>query len=222
MSKTKEKAFTLAEVLITIAIIGIVAAVTIPTVINKYKTAVASTRLKKFYSLMSQAIELSKLDNGDVANWTKEANDLKDEDGEYDYEANSEACYKFFMTYLAPYIKYNRVIKVEKVSPTAEMRIELADGSTVDIHNGSCWDIIYDVNGDKLPNKVAYDKFVFAICINNNLIGGKNFGALYYGSSFAATREQALQKCKTSPYSGCTALLQFDNWEFKSDYPYKL
>lgn len=214
----KFTAFTLAEVLIALAIIGIVAAVTIPSVVNKYKTQVASTRLKKFYSMMSQAVQLSTLDNGEVSNWTKGT--LKDD---FDYTVNFESSYQFFTTYLAPYIKYNRVIKVEKVSPTAEMRIELADGSTVDIHNGSCWDIIYDVNGDKSPNKVGYDKFVFAICINNNLIGGKNFGALYYGySSFASTREQALQKCKTSPYSGCTALLQFDNWEFKSDYPYKL
>lgn len=222
MSKTKEKAFTLAEVLITIAIIGIVAAVTIPTVINKYKTAVASTRLKKFYSLMSQAIELSKLDNGDVANWTKEANDLKDEDGEYDYEANSEACYKFFMTYLIPYMKYNKITKTpEKMSINEEIQIVLADGSTIDAHNGACIDISYDVNGKKAPNKYGYDKFPFGICVNNNIIGGKNFGALFYKHSFCPNRKQALEQCKLHPFY-CAALLQFDNWEFKSDYPYKL
>ena len=32
-----KKAFTLAEVLITLGIIGVVAAMTLPTVVNKYK-----------------------------------------------------------------------------------------------------------------------------------------------------------------------------------------
>ena len=40
-------AFTLAEVLITLAIIGVVAAVTIPSLVNKYQERVKITKLKK-------------------------------------------------------------------------------------------------------------------------------------------------------------------------------
>lgn len=52
----KKKAFTLAEVLITLGIIGVVAAITMPVLINKYQEIVTVTKVKKFYSLMSQAI----------------------------------------------------------------------------------------------------------------------------------------------------------------------
>lgn len=45
-------AFTLAEVLITLAIIGIVAALTLPTLNQKQQQIETTSRLKKFYSAM--------------------------------------------------------------------------------------------------------------------------------------------------------------------------
>ena len=48
--------FTMAEVLITIGIIGLVAAMTLPTVVNKYQERVTVTKVTKFYSIMNQAI----------------------------------------------------------------------------------------------------------------------------------------------------------------------
>ena len=42
-----KKAFTLAEVLITLGIIGIVAAMTIPTLITNYQKNITITRLKE-------------------------------------------------------------------------------------------------------------------------------------------------------------------------------
>ena len=53
----KEKfAFTLAEVLITLGIIGIVSAMTIPTLINNYQKKVTVTRLQQTYSMLNQAL----------------------------------------------------------------------------------------------------------------------------------------------------------------------
>ena len=43
------KAFTLAEVLITLGIIGIVAAMTLPILIGKYQKMQTATQLKKAY-----------------------------------------------------------------------------------------------------------------------------------------------------------------------------
>lgn len=214
-------AFTLAEVLISLAIIGIVAAITIPSVINKYKTHVASVRLKKFYSMMSQAIQMSEIDNGEVKNWDKSVGDIKDEEGEFDYTANSEACYKFFSTYIAPYIKYNDVKKFDG-NTYLELEIKLADGSQFSMHNGNCVDILYDVNGEQYPNKGGYDQFKFSMrCADTSITGGKYFAAIYYKHNFARDRDAALTLCQNDNNS-CSALLQFDNWEFKSDYPYKL
>ena len=50
------KAFTLAEVLITLGIIGIVAALTIPTISHNIQQAVLKNQFKKFYSTFWQAV----------------------------------------------------------------------------------------------------------------------------------------------------------------------
>lgn len=52
-----QKAFTLAEVLITLGIIGVVAAMTLPTVINNTKNKELETAFKKTYSQLGQAIQ---------------------------------------------------------------------------------------------------------------------------------------------------------------------
>lgn len=61
------KAFTLAEVLITLGIIGIVAAMTMPALIGKYKSSVVTTQLKKLYSVTTQAMQRAVPD-GDYNN----------------------------------------------------------------------------------------------------------------------------------------------------------
>ena len=69
-STSKEfKAFTLAEVLITLGIIGIVAAMTMPVLIQKNRANVVETRLQKFYSIINQSITLAELDYGNKADW---------------------------------------------------------------------------------------------------------------------------------------------------------
>lgn len=57
--------FTLAEVLITLGIIGVIATITIPGLITKYRRSVVETKLKKFYSTINQAIRHSIADNED-------------------------------------------------------------------------------------------------------------------------------------------------------------
>lgn len=52
---TREKAFTLAEVLITLGIIGIVAALTLPALVASNKEKARVTNLKKIYSQMQNA-----------------------------------------------------------------------------------------------------------------------------------------------------------------------
>ena len=65
----REAAFTLAEVLITLGIIGIVAAMTLPSVISKYQEKQTVTQLNATYSLLSQAIERMVDDNGDISTY---------------------------------------------------------------------------------------------------------------------------------------------------------
>ena len=55
-------AFTLAEVLITLGIIGIVAAMTMPSLITNYQKQRAVTQLKKSYTNLAEAVKRSELE----------------------------------------------------------------------------------------------------------------------------------------------------------------
>lgn len=59
----KIKAFTLAEVLITLGIIGIVAAMTLPAVINNVENKINTNKLKKEYSVFQQAFQKIAAEN---------------------------------------------------------------------------------------------------------------------------------------------------------------
>ena len=62
----KFKGFTLAEILITLAIIGIVAALTIPSVISNYQQQEFKTGLKKAVSVLNEAIQTNIAQEGET------------------------------------------------------------------------------------------------------------------------------------------------------------
>ena len=61
--KAKYLAFTLAEVLITLGIIGVVAAMTIPTLMSAYREKVIVNQLKKVHAVLNQAFKLAVAEN---------------------------------------------------------------------------------------------------------------------------------------------------------------
>ena len=62
--RPKKCAFTLAEVLITLGIIGVVAAMTIPALIHKFNNKALEAQYKKSVSIISQVIMKAKADYG--------------------------------------------------------------------------------------------------------------------------------------------------------------
>lgn len=60
---SNKKAFTLAEVLITLSILGIVAALTVPMLINRQSDLAAITKLKKAISTFEQAADVYMVEN---------------------------------------------------------------------------------------------------------------------------------------------------------------
>ena len=68
MYNTFKFAFTLAEVLITLVIIGIIAAMTLPALINKTKNTENLVALKKDYETLSQAYYIFYSENGVIQN----------------------------------------------------------------------------------------------------------------------------------------------------------
>lgn len=65
----KKNGFTLAEVLITLGIIGAIAAICVPAVISNYQDRVTEVSVKKFYLTMNEAIRLSTITNGPTKKW---------------------------------------------------------------------------------------------------------------------------------------------------------
>lgn len=65
----KRHAFTLAETLITLGIIGVVAALTIPNLISHYQEQVTVNKLLKSYSILEQAFTSAINENGPVDTW---------------------------------------------------------------------------------------------------------------------------------------------------------
>ncbi len=63
MSKMHESAFTLAEVLITLGIVGVIAAMTLPPLIDNNNARGRKTALAKAYSVLSQAHQMMLVRN---------------------------------------------------------------------------------------------------------------------------------------------------------------
>lgn len=219
-----KKGFTLAEVLITLGIIGIVAAMTMPSLIQNYKKKEYSTRLKRFYSTMSQAVKLSEIDNDTVLNWNYTANLDKE---------SSEPTNIFLKKYILPYIKQYELSDNEtlEMGPLAEYKligIKFSDGSIAYFKNGICLDIYYDVNGKKGPNKMGTDIYTFALAMSGDYIYLRNAGKTFIAwGSYTNTKEKyenyefQYNACKTDTWA-CARALQMNNWEYQKDYPYKL
>ena len=53
----KKSAFTLAEVLITLGIIGVVAAITLPTLVANYQKQILVNQLKKTYTTLNEGFK---------------------------------------------------------------------------------------------------------------------------------------------------------------------
>ena len=62
-------AFTLAEVLITLGIIGVVAALTLPSLIQKQHEKETVAKVKKAYSILSQAYLSANTEFGSFDQW---------------------------------------------------------------------------------------------------------------------------------------------------------
>lgn len=217
--------------MITLGIIGIVAALILPSLIQDHRKKETSARLKKFYSAMSQAILSAERDNGTSAyEWTNIDNFI-DEEGNLDQQNLHDESYAYWNKYLNPYMNTLRVEKgfydASDEAKSKSTKIYFADGSTVELQYGYCIDLWFDTNGDRKPNVIGRDKFRFFIATEKSHISGRE-RELYQNHTFGAgylpvynTKEKALDACKRDA-KYCSTLLQYDNYEFKEDYPYKL
>jgi len=179
----KQNAFTLAEILITLAIIGVVSALTIPTLIQKANEKETITGLKKAYSTLSQAYTMAVNENGTPDTWGMPSNS-------YD---------KKMISYILPYLKVRencidggigcwpsgvnyKYLTTSRgyegvMDSMNEPKLALSDGLSLStyVDNGDChWSLgtslalqnicgryLVDINGIKGPNQWGKDFFIF-------------------------------------------------------------
>ena len=237
----KKAAFTLAEVLITLGVIGIVAAMTMPMIVENTKKQQTVVQLKKSYSILSQAVALSELENGSCDYW--------------DYTLPVDQFVKKYLTKFLE-IRETRVsdsgqnYKYLNGSPCAEALcteasyvISVADGTNFVVSRCYWLDngrvVLIDINGDKQPNTLGKDVFSFAIQpgVKVSPFGYGTFGlagapdigdgeelsgAQYFGKY---DRDVLLGGDTYACSNGnrgfwCAALILSDGWEIRDDYPW--
>lgn len=183
LSRFTGAAFTLAEVLITLGIIGVVASITIPTLMQNIQDNELQTKMKKEYSILSQAEEQLSTDAGgkfaDAVSGCCDGcqdcfRDVLKKKLSYIKEcnrANGAALYPClasdtvkmlnggstsgFYTYTAYWGGSGLVLK-----DGASLATYFGSSSTCTTSNACAW-IILDVNGVQKPNTWGRDIYVF-------------------------------------------------------------
>ena len=244
MMDYSKKGFTLAEVLITLAIVGVVAAMTIPTIISKYEKVQTISKLKKINSLLSQIALKASWDNGSVNAFLKSNEAVS--------AARTE---QFFDKYWIPYLK-SIVVSPDGVCPYSVFKPYLyLNGTLCDVSvftrysagrifftnsDGVVFfivttvsDYVYDEEGNLVQQNVKYGD-VQQVYVDLNGVNGPNkhgkdiFRFVIdfsknnvepYGYQYSKSYlDQNCSEIGTGIY--CMAKIIRDGWKIADDYPW--
>lgn len=198
MNIIKNKAFTLAEVLITLAIIGVIAAISVPSLIQKTNQAELKTAWKKTFAMLSQGYDNQLFDKGgniSTAGFTNYSVFFNDFSNYYKgikkcTDSRVEGCWVdsptswFWNTdkYLGLILNNGSFIILGQVNP-ASTSFPSYNG-TAGIPPLTISDFEVDVNGAKGPNTTGKD--IFRIWIQpDQLLPAGGQGDTYSGSACA-------------------------------------
>ena len=221
-------AFTLAEVLITLGIIGVVAAMTMPVLIQKYQNQVTEARLKKFYSIMNQAILASESVNGEKEYWNSYFSGRS---------VSADTVEAWFNLYFAPYMK---IMKTDKNSDGGGSHgkvfsVYFPDGSMLRQSfaiNYADW-VFYPKGGkdcnekERTTGELGKCAFLFYYNPNSSDKNHTKKGFEPFKYRWDGDPDKLKQACYTSssviasgmnPGAYCTALIQYNGWKIPKDY----
>ncbi len=173
MNKTKKlKAFTLAEVLLTLGIIGCVAAMTFPSLKMGIDSKANIITLKKFYSEFSNATNILMSEYSEPLYWGLKDNNAAAADwvmARYNERLNIQricgasdsTCFYFP---IKSYRNGSNAITAAQYRSWSLRGFVLTNGVTgfVDVNNGN-FSMFFDVNGFKGPNTLGVDIFAWAV-----------------------------------------------------------
>lgn len=233
MKKVFKSGFTLAETLITLGIIGIVAAMTIPNLITAHQKRVTVTKLQQAISDINQAYKMSYENVGEAS--AEEAKDL--------------GAQKYFETYWQPYIKVLTYCSSYQVCDYKEnmpfkgpngVKVQyslvvgngratfytmngflfeiftaqgagLHDGGSNEVYSASY--VLVDINGSRKPNVFGKDVFML-----DRIPNGGGVQPLGY----RATNEALDKNCsKAGNGFYCAEKIKRAGWKIDKSYPWK-
>ena len=186
-----KKAFTLAEVLITLGIIGVVAALTLPSVVQNYQKRSLEVATQKFYSVMSQAIKQYMADEG-VDDLRQSSLSIEDDDSsEISTVKNDEFAKKYLNAQICEEGCFADNYKTQAGETSFVVgksydygikgRFLLPDGMVVGTYGGDTilgglnftpGELYVDVNGRKGPNKIGYDLWSMSVFYDGTIDEG--------------------------------------------------
>lgn len=227
----KRNAFTLAEVLITLGIIGVVAAMTQPALVQKYRNRVVETRLQKFYSTINQAVNMAELEYGDKKVWYEDmgGNQLDSHGNPIEGSSNID---KWFTKYLAPHIK---IIK-KTIESDGRPTYYFADGSALAVVHDT-WSrewFFYTGNPDKClkkhPNPYGICAFEFEFYpastdVKWKYLYNRGFEPVKFNwdGQLSTLYNSSANGCASSDNRAfCAAIIQYNGWKIPDDYPVKV
>ena len=226
MKKEIYKAFTLAEVLITLGIVGVVAALTLPTLVQNYKKHVVETKLAKFYTTINQAVARSNAQNGDPADWVKDCG------GGTNPTCTTEETIEWFKTYIGQYMS---VSKIEPIEGTPKGFLVYFNDGSIMFMKTCIYDIYFYISEKAIKNPTTgINRFHFRFMpkiqsggtpdvINRNQYTIKNTVEPYL-YEWDGTIEHLYTELRYSCSNGgqyCTKIIQLNGWKIPKDYPLK-
>lgn len=216
--------FTLAEVLITLGVIGIVAALTVPTLIRNYEKKAVAIRLKQAYSILSQALRLSQIDNGPISCWS------------YSYPSSKESNREFAEKYILPYLKNYTECPDKNQDPKCYVGVSVYDvgyklnngislglGGALNRKVDFLYPVVFGIGGGKnwkMGKNMFYfvinNKGLYPVAWKDNITREEIFNGYEY---LEANETKMTASCNKTQCYACGVLLMLDGWEFKDDYP---
>lgn len=225
--------FTMAEVLITLGILGVVIAMTLPALVQKYRIYIVETRMKKFYSIMNQAVLLAKNKHGDFEGWSYWIEEDRDEDG--NFVNKSEQTNATFNIYFKEFLNIITVKEIVDGDGQKRFLYELSDGSAFAFQAHENREIIfYPSRAEKCMEMTKAESFgVCAFAFQfYPIVDSEDCKYLYqkgvepYLYTWNGDKKKlyrgSIYSCEGQLPNFCTAIIYLNGWKVPKDYPKKI
>lgn len=237
-----KKGFTLSEVLITLAIVAIVATMTIPSIVVSNQKTELEARFAKSYRTITYAVNMAIAENGGIETW------------EWKETYSSKEMDEFVKTYFLPYLNVVKFCPSDNsvagcfpditykflngknwinIATSKVPKALLSDGTAIQFgfinscfkDKNRCMSFRIDTNGVKKPNKEGVDTFLFNLYpqtsefLPHGIYFDKSYDEQTGNFERIGVGEEGLDACTKSGQGGvCAAKIIQDGFKINYDW----